>query len=135
KRSDKLHICQMQRRTCTHYFPDRAHSQRRIRHTSNRKNRSSNQAANQRADQGLHHYGEDQEHSKHHKHSDNHVLREHHQQLQQSRQREPTSIRSLESQRQLRRDSAKTQDCPELCRGTRNTWSVRHIGGFQGRQL
>ena len=68
-------------------------------------------------------------------HSDNHLVREHHQQLQQGRQREPPSIRSLESQRQLRYDSAETQDHSELCRGTRHTWSVRHTCGFQGRQL
>src|SRR5439155_12562015 len=135
KRSGKLHICQMQRRTCTHHFPDPAHSERRILYARNGKIRSCDQAANQRADQGLHHHGEDQEHSKHHKHSDNHLLREHHQQLQPRRQREPTSIRSLESQRQLRRHSAETQDHPELCRGTRHTWSVRHTSGIQGRQL
>ncbi|TMI19421.1 hypothetical protein E6H32_02345 [Candidatus Bathyarchaeota archaeon] len=31
-----------------------------------------------------------------HKYSDNHILREHHQQLQPSRQRRPTGVRSLE---------------------------------------
>src|SRR5437773_9392372 len=36
KRTDELHIRQMQRRACTHNFPDRAHSQRRVRHTRNR---------------------------------------------------------------------------------------------------
>src|SRR5207247_7330419 len=46
KRTDELHIRQMQRRACTHNFPDRAHSQRRVRHARNRTIRLGDQAAN-----------------------------------------------------------------------------------------
>ena len=48
----------MQRRPCTHHFPDPAYPYCRIRYTSDGQIRSCDQAANQRADEGFHHYGE-----------------------------------------------------------------------------
>src|SRR5438093_13772064 len=48
KRTDELHISQMQRRACTQDFPDRAHSQCRVRHARNRTIRLGDQDAYKR---------------------------------------------------------------------------------------